>query len=690
MEKIRGAGRENAEFVCLGLVATSSSGRCVMRWSAIVLCLAASAGLAQGLAGFDGGKAKSEKTAKYVDVGNAAISARVSLEKTGLLFEVRGGAGRVVRPAAPFVVLMADGSVVRANEMRILDGPVVEDAKVSVDASRAAERIAGKVVRATLADDRNGLRAEWRLELRDGSEYVREIVTIEAPEYDEAIRRVRMVDSELPDAKVLGTVAGSPIVTGDFFLGFEHPLSVSRVVRGEAIAELERTLPLVKGQSITYSAVIGVTPKGQLRRGFLTYVERERAHPYRTFLHYNSWYDMGYFTPYDEKLALDRVRAFGTELKEKRGVTMDSFLFDDGWDDHASLWSFNSGFPNGFVPIADATKKYGFAPGVWMSPWGGYSKPKQERVKFGTEQGFEIVEGGFALSGPKYYERFRDVCMKMMREEGVNQFKFDGTGNVNRVVPGSRFDSDFDAMIHLIGELREAKPDVYVNLTTGTTASPFWLRYADSIWRGGEDDDFAGVGTRRERWITYRDAQTYENIVAKGPLFPLSSLMLHGIIYGRYDKRLNDDPGDDFANEVRAYFGGGTQLQEMYITPELMTAKNWDVLAEAARWSRENAEVLKDTHWVGGDPAWLQVYGWAAWSKEKSVLVLRNPSDKAQEMTLDVGNVLELPEGAARRFSARSPWKEDSGKETVDLRAGTPYRFELKPFEVVVLELRSR
>jgi len=226
----------------------------------------------------------------------------------------------------------------------------------------------------------------------------------------------------------------------------------------------------------------------------LTYVERERAHPYRTFLHYNSWYDLGYFTPYDEAGALDRVKVFGEELVKKRGLTLDSFLFDDGWDDHASLWRFNSGFKQGFTPVTEAAKGYGFAPGVWMSPWGGYSKPKQERLTFGKAAGFEIEQGGFALSGPKYYERFRDVCLEMMAKYGVNQFKFDGTGNVNRVVAGSKFDSDFDAMIHLIGELREAKPDLYVNLTTGTTASPFWLRYADSIWRGGEDDDFAGWG----------------------------------------------------------------------------------------------------------------------------------------------------------------------------------------------------
>jgi hypothetical protein len=386
-------------------------------------------------------------------------------------------------------------------------------------------------------------------------------------------------------------------------------------------------------------------------------------------------------------MALDRVHAFGEELHVKRDVAMDSFLFDDGWDDHSSLWSFNKGFPDGFVPIREAAAKYGFAPGVCMSPWGGYSKPKQERIKYGEAQGFEIVNGGFALSGPKYYERFRDTCLKMMRDEGVNQFKFDGTGNVNHVVPGSHFDSDFDAMIHLIGELRDARPDIYINLTTGTTASPFWLRYADSIWRGGQDDALTGVGTKREQWITYRDAQTYERVVSRGPLFPLNSLMLHGIIYARYNPRLKDDPGDDFANEVRSYFGTGTQLQEMYLTPDLLSKKDWDVLAEAARWSRKNAEVLKDSHWVGGDPDWLQVYGWASWSKDKSILVLRNPSDKPQEITVDPGAVLELPAGVARRFRARSPWEENAGKPEVLLAAGTPHRFQLKPFQVLTLDL---
>jgi hypothetical protein len=101
--------------------------------------------------------------------------------------------------------------------------------------------------------------------------------------------------------------------------------------------------------------------------------------------------------------------------------------------------------------------------------------------------------------------------------------------------------------------------------------------------------------------------------------------MLHGIVYAQKAPHLETDPGHDFSSEVHSYFGSGTQLQELYITPSLLSSADWDVLAEAAKWSRRNAGVLIDTHWVGGDPRWLEVYGWAAWTPERGVLTLRNP-----------------------------------------------------------------
>lgn len=638
------------------------------------------------------GRAIATQTGDSFQLVNRAIGAKwsVAASKVNSLVVMDRLHGTELRVDAPFAILLKNGSVYDAGNLNVTGQIARLELAARPDASRFADRLRGEEFDLPLESSDHSLHVVWSLILLDGSSYLRQILTITAAGKDVPISRVELVDLPLPGAHVIGSTDGSPIVSGNLFLGFEHPLSQSKVTGDRATAWMDRDLPLRASQSITYSSVIGVARAGQMRRDFLAYVERERAHPYRTFLHYNSWYDLGYFTSYDQAGALDRVNAFGRELTQKRGVKLDSFLFDDGWDNHKSLWKFNDGFPNGFTPVKETAEKYGAGPGVWMSPWGGYSKPKQERIEFAKAAGYEVAGGGYALSGPKYYAAFRDVCLDMIHTYGVNQFKFDGTGNVDSVFPGSSFDSDFAAAIHLIGELRTAKPDIYINLTTGTWPSPFWLIYADSIWRGGWDDSTAGVGTYRERWITYRDADTYQRIVQNGPLFPLNSLMLHGLIYAKDHRNLNKDPGNDFRNEIRSYFGTGTQLQEMYITPSLLTETNWDDLAEAAKWSRANADVLKDTHWIGGDPAWLEVYGWASWTPKKGILVLRNPSDLEKTISIKLQDAFELPPGAAQAYSAKSPWKEDTSRGGLLLHAQDAHEFHLAPFEVLTLDVTPR
>jgi hypothetical protein len=621
--------------------------------------------------------------------GNAAIEARWTTGQQQLVdMTVTDRAhDRTLKIVAPFALVLADGSTLKASDMRPLSPPRAQSLPVDAKASRLAARIPGKLVRASFGDADGRFRVDWRLVQRDGSPYLREQVSITALKQDEKIAKVSLLETQVADAEMVGDVNGSPVVAGDIYLGFENPQSDSAVRHNDVKLTLSRTLPLEKGKTIDYSAVVGVVRDGQLRRDFASYVERERAHPYRPFLHYNSWYDIGYFTPYTETQALDRINTFGEELHVKRGVKLDSFLFDDGWDDRSGSWNFSKDFPHGFAPLRKAAAKYGAAPGVWLSPWGGYGPPAKERAERGAQAGYEIVKGGLALSGPKYYQRFHDVVMNLIDKNGINQFKFDGTGNADSVFPGSRFDSDFAAAIELIEDIRKDKPDTFINLTTGTWASPFWLRYADTIWRDGEDDSETGVGTTREQWITYRDQQTYQNIVLKGPLFPINSLMLHGIIYAKENRKLNTDPGHDFANEVHSYFGTGTQLQEMYITPSLLSSQDWAVLADAAKWSRANADVLRDTHWIGGDPGRLDVYGWAAWSPRNSIVTLRNPDARTQTAVLDLQRQLELPQGAARRFSVRDVWKTGGDAVPTQLDADHAGTIQLAPFEVLTLEL---
>jgi hypothetical protein len=633
---------------------------------------------------------KPAPSADLVTLSNDAISATWSLRGGTLHWQSLVNhftKATLSLDSSVFELLSKEGPVLSSSDFRIVGAPVLRDVPPSPSSSKAADRLSAREVRIELVDPSQQIRVIWKAILREDANYIRQEVNIRALHQPLALAQVGLIDVVLPGASVSGHAKGSPVTAGTWFLGFEHPLSDCRVRSDRATCWLSRELPVQAGNSVTYSSVIGVAHPTQLRRDFLNYVELERAHPYRTFLHYNSWYDLGYFDRYNEQAAVGVVQSFGEELTKKRGVKLDSFMFDDGWDDPTTLWKFNPGFPDGLTKVSQTATSFGAAPGIWLSPWGGYDKPKEQRLASARAQGFETNEGGLALSGPKYYRYFRDTCLDMIAKYSVNQFKFDGTGNVNEVIKGSEFDSDFDAAIHLIGDLRAKKPDLYVNLTTGTYPSPFWLLYADSIWRGGDDHSFAGVGTNRQRWITYRDSQLYRWVVEEGPLFPMNSLMLHGLIFARYAERLGDDPGHDFADEVHSYFGTGTQLQEMYITPSLLSSQDWDVLGESAKWSRENAQTLKDSHWIGGDPARLEVYGWASWSHEKAIVTLRNPSDQPQDFTARLSTLLELPGGAARAYIARSPWKNDSASPAVTLRSQEQHAFHLKPFQVLTLEM---
>ncbi|HED66365.1 MAG TPA: hypothetical protein ENJ09_12525 [Planctomycetes bacterium] len=443
--------------------------------------------------------------------------------------------------------------------------------------------------------------------------------------------------------------------------------------------------PVQEGETLGVRTLYCATAPGQRRRSFLYDLERNRAHPYRPFLHYNTWYDLGYFTDFDESQALGVVRAFGEELVKKRGVRFDSFLFDDGWDDHGSVWGFHRGFPNGFGALGELARSYGAGPGVWLSPWGGYGKPHDERIAAGKAAGYETNQRGFALSAPKYFERFRSVCLSMVEEFGVNMFKFDGLGRKTGRYPGSRFPSDFAAAIQLISDIRGADPDIFINLTTGTWPSPFWLEYADSIWRGGYDHSFAGTGTPRQQWMTYRDAQTYSNVVRGGPLYPINSLMVHGVIFAPHANKLDTDPGGDLRAEIRTAFGMGTDLQELYVSPGLLSDENWDDLAQSAKWARARANVLVDVHWVGGDPGAGEVYGWAAWAPGRATLTLRNPGPKGTSFLLDPAALFELPPGAAMSWELVSPYA-DQRVGRLDLEAGEEFVLLLAPYEVLVFD----
>jgi hypothetical protein len=106
-----------------------------------------------------------------------------------------------------------------------------------------------------------------------------------------------------------------------------------------------------------------------------------------------------------------------------------------------------------------------------------------------------------------------------------------------------------------------------------------------------------------------------------------------------------------------------------------------------AKWSRANADSLFDTHWIGGDPLRLEPYGWAAWSDKKGIITVRNPSERARTIGIEVGRDLELPSGAGQVFTGKDPFARRPERV---FRSGAEQGLALNPFEVVTIELSPR
>jgi hypothetical protein len=597
------------------------------------------------------------------------------------------GAKQEFAPAAEaFALALAEGKTLRAGELRLRGEPRCEPVRAAADAQKLAGD-GGQSLMVTADSPDGALEVTWKAMLRDGSNYVRQEVALRAKGEAVPVESTVLFDLPLAGAKTYGTVDGSPVVAGRWFFGCEHPMADNRGDGQRVVCRVGTFGPIATDRPRSRAAVVGITPAGQLRRAFLYYLERERARRYQPFLHYNSWYDIAWGDrKMNEPQCLAVIEQFGRELVEQRQATLDAVVFDDGWDDNRTLWRFHPGFPRGFTPLAKAAAERRTAVGVWLSPWGGYGQAKNERMQYGKQEGFETNANGFSLAGPKYYGRFRDVCAEMVEKYGVNYFKFDGIGASVSAAGAAQYAADVDGLLRLTADLRQLRPDLFVNITTGTWPSPFWLGWCDSIWRSGNDMGFHGAGSPRQRWITYRDMIVYRQVVGRGPLFPLSSLMTQGIAHAVLGPpaQLSDDL-KEMADEMRSFFASGTQLQELYISPQRMTGPMWDLLAEGARWSRGNADVLCDVHWLGGDPGKAEVYGFAAWSPRQGMLALRNPAAQAGAIEVEVGKAFELPHGAPRAYRLQSPWKSPAAAE-ITLRAGQPRRFDLAGFEVMVFD----
>jgi len=430
------------------------------------------------------------------------------------------------------------------------------------------------------------------------------------------------------------------------------PAITSVPIRGE----WSRQTTLESGSTWKVGAVVGLIAPGQVRRSFLAYSERERAVPWRPFPLYNSWFELNidrnndpdYTNNFTEAQCLDVLSQWKEHLYDAHGASIASFVWDDGWDQYGT-WTFNKNFPNGFQKMSDAATEMGSQIGAWLGPVGGYGQSGNYRRSYWSDK------GGMQLSNKAYFETFLAACSSMLNDYQFNFFKFDGISAQFSAVgpdPGATGEENAEGIIEIERRVREIKPDVFLNTTVGTWASPFWFQFTDAVWRQENDFDKIGnQGTDRERWITYRDRLVYQNFVQNSPLCPINTLMTHGFILTSHSSAVTNRSYAGLLRELRCAFACGSGMVEIYADYALMNSisngKLWADLAECIRWQQDNADVLPDVHWVGGNP-WdgskANVYGWASWNGKKATLALRNPAASSATYKSTLREMLDIPD----------------------------------------------
>ena len=567
-----------------------------------------------------------------------------------------------------FKVLLGDGSTVAASKMKLEDVKIVTLGE-DPSAATASLRYAGKALEArfTYGD----LSITWRAVLRDGSHYLRTEMDIKAAR-DLSMKGIVAMNylvaknSAYTAPEVVGNTRGAILASNHIFAGLETPMGLNSCKDEGNATHIEglwrRNTTLKAGKTWNISSVVGLVAPNQLRRSFLAYSERERAVAWRPYPVYISWYELNidrnnapapsYKGNMTVEQCADVVSHWKTHFYDKYQMAPKAFVWDDGWDQYGT-WTFNPNFPNGFDEPANEAKQMGTGIGAWLGPVGGYGQSGEYRRAYWRSK------GGMQLSNEDYYNFFIRCCTNMIDRYDFRFFKFDGiSAQASAIGPdeGTRGEENAEAIISIERAVRQKRPDIFLNTTVGTWASPFWFHFTDAVWRQEGDYGEAGdQGTDRERWITYRDRLVYQNFIQRSPVCPINTLMTHGFILSRWGAVSKNMDYDGIVREMRCAFACGSGMVELYNDYKLMdeikdnqgnAGALWKDLAECIKWQQEQADVLPDAHWVGGNP-WdgkkANVYGWAAWNGKKSVLTLRNPSASAQTFTTTLREALDIP-----------------------------------------------
>ena len=602
-----------------------------------------------------------------VEVGAGVTRRRYEVGSDGVRAVALVAAGRVVPIEDGGMRLVVDGTEVGVEDLRLVGSP-----EVASDGTRLAWRLAGHGVEADMAVDAPAQAA-----------VVRTRVSLAGA------GRLQRVEAERWAPEATASVGlGQPVFGPGWFAGLEHPgaegfaLAVD-VDLGARGANRWTAPPLV----------VGGAPAGQELSAFWDELDRLRACPPRMVVLANNWYQLGAVGRMDEASVVAELDGFGG-VATRHGLALDWYCLDDPWD---GSWAGETGIwgrldPARFPRELDRLQRAAAAAGVggiglWVSPWGGYFERHEARVTWGRDRGFEIDERGgrwpcLCPAGDTYH---RHLAQSLARHTaaGVGYWKIDGvqfdcqeSRHGHAVGPAGRTEQ-MDRFAALLDGVRVVRPDVFVAFTTGSNPSPWWLRHADVVWRGGLDDDAPQTceGGRLDRFTTYIDT-CLDAFKPTG--LPVSSVVTFSVVENQ--ARAYRGGGESDAWERHCWFlaGRGSLHHDLYVAPDSLSDGEWATLSRALAWARRNRRVLARSRMIGGRPQAGEPYGFVSVNEGEAIVCLRNPSGRGQPVWPDASDV--------------------AGGHLVDLETvwgcrSTPTSSlptELGPFEVVLFSGRWR
>ena len=504
---------------------------------------------------------------------------------------------------------------------------------------------------------------------------------------------------------------GQPVYLGSFFAGGEFPTCDNKIQDGTArfTAYYGRTFrEMAENGSVSiHSCVVGAAEESgydACHNAFFAYM-RAFARPEHFRLQFNSWYDNMLDITSDN--IAESFRAVEKGLREHGVRPLDSYVVDDGWVDYKkkAFWAFREErFPHEFREEKKLMEELGAGFGVWFGPRGGYTEAgsyAKNLKKIGyhkCRQSNDICTGS-----PQYIDALIDRMIGFMREYNVNYFKLDGfsckacKSKKHGHPAGGKEEKGvyyysflWEKWLAGFERLRAVNPDVYLNLTSYSHCSPWFLKWVDAVWLNNSADMYyEGEGSNLDQCLNYRDGRYYDYYCVRQQQFPASRIYNHEPCYGKknYNPPLPHKShrtvyytDEEFTRYLLMCMMRGTGFVELYYSPAMFDGAKWEINARILNWAEENFHILRHSEYFGGIPKNGDCYGYAAFEDGNGFVIVRNPSSRSKKLTVPLKKYSRLTS-----HQLKTIYPQDGPSQT----AGETAELELQPHEIRLFQIAA-